>query len=185
MSETHRKSHRMRNAGFALGWIIALAVLGAACGERPPEEAASEADTTASGELVQPPSADAPRTSQEGFAPDTVHPEAAAGDTLAGAGEAPATSELSVDSIVARYRNNYGGEFVERSAEGPGASEAELIEAAKRRTALDFGYVEDTAWSDMVADLTLAQRTELARRIEEASRELAQELRAEDVGQEP
>jgi hypothetical protein len=51
-----------------------------------------------------------------------------------------------------------------------------IVEAAKRRTALDFGYVEMSAWMDLMADLTELQRADVTRRIDEANRELAREL---------
>ncbi|MGH7572135.1 MAG: hypothetical protein ACREMK_09870 [Gemmatimonadota bacterium] len=160
-----------------------VVVLGTVCGEQPPGEADSAPGTAASGELAQPPSAGAPRAAQPGFSPDTMRPEAAVDDTLAGQGAAPATSDLSVDSIVGQYRNHYAAELVEIRTGEAGAEDA--AEAAKRRTALDFGYVEMTAWSDMVADLTEAQRAELVQRIEQANRELAREVRREDPGGEP
>lgn len=152
--------------------FLALVVLAAAAcgGEGPPGAGeAAEGDTLAS--LVQPPSADAPRASAEGFTPDTVRPDAV--DSL---DPAPQVSELDVDSIVARYTNNYGSELVQTGSEVQGEVDPEIVEAAKRRTALEFGYVELTAWMDLMGDLTEAQRTELTRRIEEANVALAREL---------
>jgi hypothetical protein len=120
--------------------------------------------------LAQPPSADAPRAAAEGFTPDTVRPGQ---DSL---GPAPATSELDVDSIVSRYRSNYGSELVQTGSEVRGQVDPVIVEAAKRRTALDFGYVEISAWTDLMVDLTELQRADVTRRIDEANRELAREL---------
>lgn len=160
---------RLRDTKF-----LALVILAAlACGgeAQPGAGEAAEGDTLAG--LVQPPSADAPRASAEGFAPDTVRPDAVEQDSL---GPAPQVSELDVDSIVARYTNNYGSELVQTGSEVQGEVDPEIVEAAKRRTALEFGYVELTAWMDLMADLTEAQRTELTRRIDEANAALAREL---------
>lgn len=150
---------------------LALVILTAACGEGPPEarDATTPGDTLAG--LAQPPSAGAPRASAEGFAPDTIRPGAA--DSL---GPAPETSELDVDSIVARYRDNYGSELVQTGSDVRGAVDPEIVEAAKRRTALDFGYVEIGAWTDLMVDLTELQRADVTRRIDEVNRELAREL---------
>ncbi|MGH7587642.1 MAG: hypothetical protein ACRELU_03510 [Gemmatimonadota bacterium] len=152
---------------------LALVVLVAgACGEAPPEAGeVAEGDTLAG--LAQPPSAGAPRASAEGFAPDTVRPDTVGEDSL---GPAPETSELDVDSIVARYRDNYGSELVQIGSDVQGDVDPEIVEAAKRRTALGFGYVEIGAWTDLMADLTEAQRTEVTRRIDEVNRQLAGEL---------
>ncbi|MGH7550064.1 MAG: hypothetical protein ACREK3_04835 [Gemmatimonadota bacterium] len=168
-----------------LAATLLVVILGTGCGEQPPDEDASAPGDPAPSELAQPPSAGAPRASQPGFSPDTMRPDAAEEDTLAMLDAAPATSDLSVDSIVGQYRNHYAAELVEIRTGDAGAEEVDAVEAAQRRTALDFGYVEMTAWSDMVADLTEAQRTELARRVEQANRELAQEVQREDPGGEP
>jgi hypothetical protein len=148
---------------------LVVVVLMAACGEQPPEARDAGTGDTLAG-LAQPPSADAPRAAAEGFTPDTVRPGQ---DSLA---PAPATSELDVDSIVSRYRSNYGSELVQTGSEVRGQVDAAIVEAAKRRTALDFGYVEMSAWMDLMADLTELQRADVTRRIDEANRELAREL---------
>lgn len=150
---------------------LALVILTAVCGEEPPEGGEAPRGDTLAG-LAQPPSAGAPRAEVEGFAPDTVRPGAGV-DSL---GPAPATSELDVDSIVARYRSNYGSELVQTGSEVRGAVDPEIVEAAKRRTALDFGYVEMDAWTELMADLTELQRADVTRRIDEVNRELAREL---------
>ena len=90
-----------------------------------------------------------------------------------------------MDSIVAQYRNHYAAGQVDAATEGGEGTSAEIEEEAKRRTALDFGYVERTAGEDMVADLTQEQRAELGRRIEQATRELDQALQREGVPTEP
>ena len=159
---------RLRDLGS-----LALVILASACGgETPPEAGEGAGRDTLTG-LAQPPSAGAPRASAEGFAPDTVRPGAAGADSL---GPAPETSELDVDSIVARYRDNYGSELVQTGSEVQGSVDPEIVEAAKRRTALDFGYVEIGAWKDLMADLTELQRADVTRRIDEVNRELAREL---------
>lgn len=157
---------------------LGVALLGSGCGEEPADEVDPETGASAPGELAQPPSAGAPRAAQPGFAPDTMWAEAS--ETETPADQAPATSELSVDSIVGQYRNHYAAGQVDVAAEGGTATQAEIEEEAKRRTALDFGYVEMTAWSDMIADLTEAQRAELTQRIEQANRELRQAVQRED-----
>ena len=161
---------------------IAFLLLAGGCGEEPAEEAGPADETSAAGELAQPPSAGAPRATQPGFTPDTMRGEAEADTSFQ---PAPTTSDLSVDSIVAQYRNHYAAGQVDVATEGGEGTSAEIEEEAKRRTALDFGYVEQTAWSDMVADLTQEQRAELSRRIEQATRELDQALRREGVPTEP
>ncbi|HEY7602603.1 MAG TPA: hypothetical protein VIB60_08865 [Methylomirabilota bacterium] len=152
---------------------LALVVLSTACGGEEPPEGGEAAPGDSLAGLAQPPSAGAPRATAEGFAPDTVRPGAAGQDSLA---PAPATSELDVDSIVSRYRSNYGSELVQTGSEVRGQVDPVIVEAAKRRTALDFGYVEMSAWMDLMADLTELQRADVTRRIDEANRELAREL---------
>ena len=152
---------------------LTFVILASACGgEAPPEDGEAAGSDTLAG-LAQPPSAGAPRASAENFTPDTVRPDTVGEDSL---GPAPEVSELDVDSIVARYRDNYGSELVQIGSEVQGAVDPEIVEAAKRSTALGFGYVEIGAWTDLMADLTEAQRTELTRRIDEVNRELAREL---------
>lgn len=151
---------------------LVVVILMAGCGEQPPEARDAGTGDTLAG-LAQPPSAGAPRAAAEGFTPDTVRPGAAGQDSL---GPAPATSELDVDSIVSRYRSNYGSELVQTGSEVRGEVDPVIVEAAKRRTALDFGYVEITAWTDLMADLTELQRADVTRRIDEVNRELAREL---------
>jgi hypothetical protein len=160
---------RLRDLASLALLILAMAACG---GEEPP--GAGEAvggDTLA--DLAQPPSAGAPRASAEGFAPDTVRPDTLGEDSL---GPAPVTSELDVDSIVSRYSANYGSELVQTGSDVQGDVDPEIVEAAKRRTALDFGYVEIGAWTDLMADLTEVQRNEVTRRIDEVNRQLAREL---------
>lgn len=122
------------------------------------------------GDLALPPSADSPRVSTEGHAPDTVRPEPA--DTHRHLSPA----ELDADSIATSYRNYYRSEFVDRRAD-PGGEAAlvldpEVVEAAQRRTALEWGYVELDAWEHLLADLSDPQRLELAQRIDEFHRSL-------------
>lgn len=167
--------------------LVVLAMSLSGCGEEPPADDPSSAPgTAATGELAQPPSADAPRATQPGFSPDTLRPDTTGDDAAVGLDPPPVTSDLDVDSIVSQYRNHFAAELVDRRTEGPAPGAADVEEAARRRTALDFGYVEPTgAWSDMVADLTGAQRAELAQRIDQANRELGAELRRADPDAEP
>ncbi|HKY60658.1 MAG TPA: hypothetical protein VJP59_06560 [Gemmatimonadota bacterium] len=158
-----------------LASLALMTLASMACGGEGPPEPGVTADGDTLAGLAQPPSAGAPRTSTEGFAPDTVRPGTAGEDSL---GPAPAVSELDVDSIVARYSSNYGSELVQTGSDVQGDVDPAIVEAAKRRTALDFGYVEISAWMDLMADLTEAQRAEVTRRIDEANRRLARELHA-------
>lgn len=171
----------MRRVTLLFPAAIAFLLLAGGCGEEPAEEAGPADETSAAGELAQPPSAGAPRATQPGFAPDTMRAEAAEADTSVQLEPAPTTSELDVDSIVMQYRNHYAAGQVDVATEGGTGTAAEIEDEAKRRAALDFGYVEQTAWADMVADLTREQRAELTRRIEQANRELDQALRREGV----
>ena len=153
--------------------LVLVILASAACGGEAPPEAGEVAEGDTLAGMAQPPSAGAPRASAEGFAPDTVRPDTVGEDSL---GPAPEVSELDVDSIVARYRDNYGSELVQIGSDVQGEVDPEVVEAAKRSTALGFGYVEIGAWTDLMADLTEVQRTELTRRIDEVNRELAREL---------
>jgi hypothetical protein len=156
---------------------LVLVILSAtACGGEAPPEAGETGDGDSLARLAQPPSAGAPRASAEGFAPDTVRPDTVGEDSL---GQAPEIAELDVDSIVSRYVSNYGSELVQTGSDVQGDVDAEIVEAAKHRTGLDFGYVEVGSWTDLMADLTEAQRTELTQRIDEANRRLARELHSD------
>jgi hypothetical protein len=156
-----------------LAALVLMILAAAACGGEAPPDAGEVAEGDTLAGLAQPPSAGAPRASAEGFAPDTVRPDTVGEDSL---GPAPETSDLDVDSIVARYRDNYGSELVQIGSDVQGDVDPEIVEAAKRRTALGFGYVEIGAWTDLMADLTEPQRTEVTRQIDEVNRQLAREL---------
>ena len=115
--------------------------------------------------------ADTARTDQ----PDTVRP--APTDTAAIVEETHrhlTPVELDVDSIAGAYRNHYGAEFVDRHPlEGQEIVleiDPEVVEAAERRTAIQWGYVELDAWNHLLGDLSESQRIELERRIEEFHR---------------
>lgn len=161
---------------------VALAIcLLAACGEGGGDRAAAPADSVA-GDLALPPSAGAPRASVPGSAPDTVRPERVGSPDTLGVVPDPgrhlSPAELDVDSIAARYRNHYRSEFIDRRELTQGDPDLDLdpavVEAAQRRTALEWGYVEQNAWDQMLADLSESQRLELARRVDAFHRELQQ-----------
>lgn len=160
---------------------VALAIcLLAACEGGGADRAAAPADSVA-GDLALPPSAGAPRASVPGSAPDTVRPGGESRDTLGVVpepGRHLSPAELDVDSIAARYRNHYRSEFIDRR-ELTGVDpdfdlDPAVVEAAKRRAALEWGYIEQNAWDQLLADLSESQRLELARRVDAFHRELQQ-----------
>lgn len=158
--------------------VVVLALALAACGEGgEPAGEVSDADT-ATGRIAQPPSATAPRAALPGGAPDTVRP---APDTLAEVVPQPgarrrAAEEIDLGAIIAGYRRYYTELFYEEGSDVRGGIDPALERDAKRRVALDWGYVDTGAWSDLVADLARDQRVVLADRIEAANRELASQL---------
>lgn len=160
---------------------VALAIcLLAACGEGGGDRAAAPADSVA-GDMALPPSGGAPRASLRGSAPDTVRPEGESPDTLGvvpDPGRHLSPAELDVDSIAARYRGHYRSEYIDRRELTVGDPDLDLdpavVEAAQRRTALEWGYVEQNAWDQLLGDLSESQRLELARRVDAFHRELQQ-----------
>lgn len=147
------------------------------------EERAEEPDADAGGaeSMALPPSAGAPRASQPGRTPDTVRPAA---DTAPAGGEEfeiregrrRSPEELDLGAIVSTYRQHYREEFVEAGSDVRDRVDPALVEAAKRRVALEWGYVDVGAWSDLLADMTPDQRAVLANRLAAANETLAAEL---------
>lgn len=163
----------------ALRFALALAVLTAvaACGGSDAEDGELRRDVSASGGLAQPPSAGAPRAQLPNSVPDTVRGSAAADTTVTEEfGPAPPPRSMDVPPIVEAYRQYYIEEFHERGSTVTGGVDPALVSDAKRRTALDYGFVEVGAWATLVATLLPEQRVALAARIEEANRSLAAEL---------
>lgn len=162
----------MRVRAIVLGSLLGGLVL--ACGgtaERP-AEAGPGPDTV--GGLALPPSAGAPRASQPARSPDTVRPAADSGAASSGRHRSP--EELDLGAIVEAYRRHYREEFTEMGSDVRGGVDPALAEAAKRRVALEWGYVDVGAWSDLVADMTADQRAVLANRLAAANETLAAEL---------
>lgn len=159
--------------------VLACAVL-FACDREADSEPSAADDTLAGGDLALPPSASAPRPALPGTGPDTVRPaEVPTGDTLGASGETVGPVPppvLDVGAVVNSYRRYYRELFVEEGSDVRGSVDPQLIEDAKRRTALDFGYVDVDAWNEMVSAMTPAQRSVLAQRVAESNRDLAREL---------
>lgn len=165
------------------GVVIALLVgLVMACGGGTEERGSGSAADSARGDLALPPSGGAPRASAQGHAPDTVRPEGLELPDTTDAGFAADSSrhlspeELDVDSITAVYRDHYRSEYLDHHEVRAGdldlRLDPEVVAAAERRTALQFGYVDLDGWEQLLADMIEPQRLELARRIDAFHREL-------------
>ena len=74
------------------------------------------------------------------------------------------------------YRRYYTEQYYEMGSDVSGGTDPALERDAKRRTALDWGYVDTGAWSALVGDLTRDQRIVVADRIAAANAELARRL---------
>jgi hypothetical protein len=157
-------------------FLTAAVILLAACARGGDAGRSPAADSIPEGQLVLPPSAGAARAPMEAGYPDTLVP-GAPDDTLAPEGTVgnvpPATLDLR--TIVNAYRRFYGQIYVEMGSSVRGNVDGALVEEAKHRTALEFGYVDANAWNDMLADLAGDERADLAERIV-ANRALAAEL---------
>jgi hypothetical protein len=156
---------------------LALVLL-AACSRGGDTGAPAGADSLDSEGLALPPSARAPRVPQPGGVPDTVAPpDTAVGDTTppgpAGIMPPPATD---VGAVIASYRRHYVELFHEMGSSVRGGVDPELVEEAKHRTGLDFGYVETSAWNDLVAHVPAAERARIAEGIAASNTEFAREL---------
>lgn len=157
----------LRRSSVALAFCLLVA-----CGEGGGDRGATPAADSAG--LALPPSAGAPRASLPGSTPDTVRPE-----VVPDPGRHLSPAELDVDSIVARYRDLYRSEYMDRHDLPQGVSDPleldpAVVEAAQRRAALEWGYVEQDAWDQLLADLTQGQRLGLAQRVDAFHRELKQ-----------
>ncbi len=162
--------------------IVLVAGLLVACGGGAEERGPGSAADSARGDLALPPSGGAPRASTQGHAPDTVRPEGLDLPDTTGAGFAAesnrhlSSEELDVDSIAAVYRDHYRSEYLDRHEVRAGdldlQLDPEVVAAAERRTALQFGYVDLDGWEQLLADMIEPQRLELARRIDAFHREL-------------
>jgi hypothetical protein len=156
---------------------ILVFVMVSACERGDEAERSAVADSLAGGEIALPPSARAPRAPQPGGAPDTVVP-AAPDDTIASestVGPVP-PPVLDVGAIVNSYRHFYEKGFAEMGSQVRGDVDPELVEEAKHRTALEFGYVDANAWNELLAELTPGQRAEVAQGIATTNRDLARML---------
>ena len=162
-------------ARYPLAALVVMLLVACARGEEAVRSTA--ADSIPEGQLVLPPSAGAARTPQEAGYPDTLVP-GAPDDSLAPEGTVgnvpPPT--LDVRTIVNTYRRFYGQIYVEMGSAARGNVDPELVEEAKHRTALEFGYVDANAWNEMLAELPGDDRADLAERIAIANRALATEL---------
>lgn len=179
-------------SGRATAWAAVVAALVATgCGgdggnrETDPDRGVVDQ----SGEVALPPSASAPRASLPGRSPDTVRPADDAtvdpmADTL-GMEALPdrrrSPEEFDLAAIVNAYRVHYREEFVEQGSDVRGRVDPELVEHAKRRVALDWGYVDVGAWGDMISDMTADQRAVLSNRLQAADEVLIRELHGPDA----
>lgn len=165
-----------------LGVMLAL---GAGCGGEEPEPRAESpgADSIEAERLVLPPSAAAPRASLPARTPDTLRPDGRppVEPGLENRSRRRAPDELDVDAIVDAYRRYYRAEFHERDSSVRGDVDPELVEHAKRRVALDWGYVRIGAWDDLTGDMLPGQRDRLHTSLASVNRALAAELH-EDEG---
>ena len=166
----------MRERLTILLFLVAASGL-ASCGGEDDDEGLAPGDTLA--ELALPPSAGAPRATLPGGGPDTLDAEESVvtPPVEPGPGE-PITPPpvLDVGAIANAYRRFYQEQFAEMGSTVRGSVDPEIVEEAKRRTALDYAYVEVSAWNDLLSDLDGSQRAELAQRIAAANRDLAREL---------
>lgn len=162
--------NRSRRTG-RLAVLALLALAGCHRGGDRGRPAEAEAD---SGAIALPPSAAAPRTAPDtaGEAPPVVRDRPGPMETV---GPVP-PPVLDVGAIVSGYRKYYGDLFSEMGSAVRGDVDPKLVEEAKHRTALDFGFVKVSAWKDMVGRLSAAQRSDLDQRIAAANRDLATRL---------
>lgn len=174
-----------RSAALATGLIGILAV---ACGGDGADGTA-ERTTEERTDVALPPSANAPRASLPGRSPDTLRPDA---DTVgvdpqaeAAADRRRSPEEFELGAIVSAYQRYYREEYVERGSDVRGRVDPDLVEHARRRIALDWGYVDVGAWGSMLADMTADQRAVLSNRIAAADETLVRELHGPDAPEIP
>lgn len=175
----------MRSRGTAWAAVAAVLVATGCGGDGADRETSPDRDVQdRSGDVALPPSANAPRANLPGRSPDTVRPADDAtvdpgSDTL---GLDPLTDrrrspeEFDLAAIVNAYRRYYREEFVEQGSDARDRVDRELVEHAKRRIALDWGYVDVGAWRDMLSDMTADQRAVLSNRLQAADEVLARDL---------
>lgn len=166
------------------GALLVVALLaGIGCGDDEPRADRSTPDAVDADELAQPPSAAASRASLPGRTPDTVRPEgreALPPDRGDAGSRRLSPDELDVDAIVEAYRRYYIAEYYEQGSDLRGDVDPELIVDVKRRTALDWGYVNVGAWDALTADMRPAQRSRLNTEIASVNRALAAQLHGAD-----
>ncbi|MBW3660604.1 MAG: hypothetical protein KY397_03105 [Gemmatimonadetes bacterium] len=170
----------MKPLGIAIG-AAAIAALAVGCDAGPDEGVDDRALEERAEDVALPPSAAAPRTDQPDRGPDTIRPSpdtepAEPAETPAPEGRRRSPEELDLGGIVNAYQRYYREEYVEQGSNVRSGVDPELVEDAKRRVALDWGYVDVGAWNDLLADMTRDQRTVLANRIAAANEQLAAEL---------
>lgn len=175
----------VRGRGTAWAAVVAALVATGCGGDGADRDVSSDRDVQdRSGDVALPPSANAPRASLPGRSPDTVRPADDAtldprSDTLgvdALSDRRRSPEEFDLAAIVNAYRKYYREEFVEQGSEARDRVDPALVEHAKRRIALDWGYVDVGAWRDMISDMTADQRAVLSNRLQAADEVLAREL---------
>lgn len=182
---------RGRRIAFVTRLAMVLAVGAAACGGGGPDEedTSDRRVLDRDGGVALPPSANAPRASLPGRTPDTVRPVDDATvdprtDTLGvepPPGRRRSPEEFDLAAMVNAYREYYREEYVEQGSDVRGDVDPGLVDDARRRMALDWGYVEVGAWRDMTSDMTADQRAVLSNRMEAADETLARELHGPDA----
>lgn len=162
-----------------MGRLAVLALLALGACDR--EGAVPAEDEAPLDELALPPSASAPRRSLPGGVPDTVTVD----ERTPVVRDLPGPDEtvgpvppavLDIGTIVNAYHRYYVALFHEMGSDVRNDVDPRLVEDAKRRTALDFGFVQAGAWNQMVRELSAAQRTSLAERVAATNQDLAIEL---------
>ena len=166
---------------LALGAMLAL---GSGCGGEEHERGTGSpaADSIEADQLALPPSAAAPRASLPARTPDTLRPDGLppVEPGVENPSRRRAPDELDVDAIVDAYRRYYRAEFHERGSQVRGDVDPQLVEYAKRRVALDWGYVRIGAWNDLTRDMLPGQRDRLHTSIASVHRALAAELHGDE-----
>lgn len=125
-----------------------------------------------SGSLAMPPSAAAPRTSQEEFTPDTVHQLS---DEPGDPGQT-ASASPEVEEIAVAYRRGYLQTYGEHGSRVVGGIDPDLAALARRRAANHQGYFSNRGWAELVASLEPSDREALAARIAQIEEKLIEAL---------
>lgn len=159
---------------------LTIAALGCTGDEIPDEPGSVGSGDSVSGTIALPPSADVPRASIPGHAPDSLRPEP---EVEADTTRRLDAREFDLRTIVDAYRDHYQAAYNEEGSSVRGRVDPELAADARRRVALDWGYVELGAWDAMRADMTSDQRIVLEREIVRADSDLAARLHGDpDAG---